>query len=419
MQRIIIIGGGAAGFFGAIAAATHNPNLSITILEASRHPLHKVRISGGGRCNVTHACFDPKQLAQQYPRGSKALRGPFSRFQPRHTIQWFQDHGVSLKTEADGRMFPTTDDSDTIAQCLLHTAQQSGITLETQTPVQAVERHSGGFRVSLRHGDPRECDRLLLATGSHPSGYRFAQSLGHSLIPPVPSLFTFNIRDPQLTQLAGISVPNVEISLPDNHLKQQQLKQHHLKQHHLKQQGPLLITHWGLSGPAVLKLSAWGARTLHDCHYRTSIRLNWLPQHNPETLHQIYHRQKTDHPRKTLGSFSPIPLSRRLWNYHLNAVEIAPQTRWAELSKKAMNRLNQQLLQSQYPLSGKGIFKDEFVTCGGINLKEINFKTLESRICPHLYLAGELLDIDGITGGFNFQNAWTTSWLAGQALAQP
>jgi predicted Rossmann fold flavoprotein len=409
VQRIIIIGGGAAGFFGAITAATHNPNLNITILEASRHPLHKVRISGGGRCNVTHACFDPKQLVQQYPRGSKALRGPFSRFQPRDTIQWFQNHGVSLKTEADGRMFPTTDDSDTIAQCLLQTAQNAGITLEPQTPVQAVQRHANGFRISLRQGEQRDCDRLLLATGSHPSGYRFAQSLGHSLIPPVPSLFTFTIRDPQLTQLAGVSVPNVEISLPHRNPKQQGLKQ----------QGPLLITHWGLSGPAVLKLSAWGARTLHDCHYQTPIRLNWLPQHNRETLHQIYRQQKADHPRKTLGSFSPVSLSRRLWNTHLNAVQIDPQTRWAELSKKAMNRLNQQLLQSSYTIEGKGIFKDEFVTCGGINLKEINFKTLESRICPHLYLAGELLDIDGITGGFNFQNAWTTSWLAGQALAQP
>lgn len=404
MQRIIIIGGGAAGFFGAIAAASHNPNLSLTILEASRHPLHKVRISGGGRCNVTHACFDPIELVQQYPRGSKALRGPFSRFQPRDTIQWFQNHGITLKTEADGRMFPSTDDSDTIAQCLLQSAQEAGITLETQTPVQAVQRHSSGFRVSLRHGDQRDCDRLLLATGSHPSGYRFAQSLGHSLIPPIPSLFTFNIRDPQLTQLAGVSVPHVEISLPH---------------HKLKQQGPLLITHWGLSGPAVLKLSAWGARLLHDCHYQTPLHLNWLPQATPDTLKQIYQQQRTNHPRKTLGSVSPVPLSRRLWNYHLNALQIDPQTRWAELSKKAMNRLSQQLLQSHYAISGKGIFKDEFVTCGGINLNEINFKTLESRICPHLHLAGELLNIDGITGGFNFQNAWTTSWLAGQALAQP
>ncbi|WP_159788688.1 NAD(P)/FAD-dependent oxidoreductase [Sodalinema gerasimenkoae] len=404
MHNVLIIGGGAAGFFGAITAAQHNPNLNITLLEASRHPLHKVRISGGGRCNVTHACFDPKQLVQHYPRGNKALRGPFSRFQPQDTINWFAQQGVTLKTEADGRMFPTTDDSETIAQCLLHTAQRAGVRLETQTPVQAIQRHPQGFRVSLRNGETRDCDRLLLATGSHPSGYRFAQSLGHSIIPPVPSLFTFNIRDPQLTQLAGISVPQVEISLP---------------QHKLKQQGPLLITHWGLSGPAVLKLSAWGARTLHGDRYRSPIRLNWLPQHNPETLKQIYQQQKAKHPRKTLGSFSPIPLSRRLWAYHLQATAIDPQTRWAELSKKALNRLSQQLLQSEYAIEGKGIFKDEFVTCGGINLKEINFKTLESRLCPHLYLAGELLDIDGITGGFNFQNAWTTSWLAGQALAQP
>ncbi|NMG59976.1 NAD(P)/FAD-dependent oxidoreductase [Geitlerinema sp. P-1104] len=404
MANIIIIGGGAAGFFGAITAAQNNPNLDITLLEASRHPLHKVRISGGGRCNVTHACFDPKQLVQHYPRGNKALRGPFTRFQPRDTINWFAQQGVPLKTEADGRMFPTTDDSDTIAQCLLTTAQRAGVKIETQTPVQTIQRHHQSFRINLRNGQTRDCDRLLLATGSHPSGYRFAQTLGHSIIPPVPSLFTFTIRDPHLTQLAGISVPHVQLSLP---------------QHKLKQNGPLLITHWGLSGPAVLKLSAWGARSLHDCHYRTPIHLNWLPQHNPETLKQIYQQQKADHPRKTLGNFSPIPLSRRLWTYHLQATDIDPQTRWAEISKKALNRLTQHLLQSQYLIQSKGIFKDEFVTCGGINLNEINFKTLESRLCPHLYLAGELLDIDGITGGFNFQNAWTTSWLAGQSLAQP
>lgn len=402
-KRAIVVGGGAAGFFGAIACAKANPEMAVTLLEASRRPLHKVRISGGGRCNVTHACFDAAMLVRHYPRGGKALRGAFSRFQPRDTVNWFETRGVRLKTEADGRMFPTTDDSETIAQCLLQTARQAGVQLETQQPVASVSREKSGFAVRLRGGEVRECDRLLLATGSNPKGYQIARDLGHTVLDPVPSLFTFEIGDRPLQALAGVSVAEVEVSLPEAKLTQT---------------GALLVTHWGLSGPAVLKLSAWGARFLRDRRYRAKLRVNWLPQHNGETLRHLLLDTKQEHPRKAVGTFSPVDLSRRLWLYLLERGAIDPQTRWAELSKKAIARLLTQLLQCEYEISGKGVFKDEFVTCGGVKLQEVNFKTLESRRCPQLYFAGEILDIDGVTGGFNFQNAWTTSWLAGQAMAQ-
>ncbi|OAB55550.1 flavoprotein [Leptolyngbya valderiana BDU 20041] len=399
---ILVVGGGAAGFFGAIACATANPQHRVTLLEASRKPLHKVRISGGGRCNVTHACFDAASLVKHYPRGGKALRGAFTRFQPRDTVEWFAKRGVKLKTEADGRMFPTTDDSETIVQCLLKEARETGVRLRLQSPVSSVSREGTGFRVRLKNGETCYGDRLLLATGSHPKGYQFARDLGHSIAPPVPSLFTFNIDEPKLHELAGVSVPEATVRLPEAKLTQS---------------GPVLVTHWGFSGPAILKLSAWGARFLCDRNYRSPLLVNWLPQENPETLRQQLLTVKTRETRKAIATFSPVALPRRLWLYHLTRADIDGKKRWAELSKKEMARLVRHLLQDEYAVTGKGIFKDEFVTCGGVNLKEVHFKTLESRRCPNLYFAGELLDIDGVTGGFNFQNAWTTSWLAGNAMA--
>ncbi len=411
----MVIGGGAAGFFGAVACATAHPHTQVTLLEAGRQPLAKVRISGGGRCNVTHACFDPALLVQAYPRGSKALRGAFSRFQPRDTVAWFESRGVQLKTEADGRMFPVTDSSETIVDCLLQAAKEAGVKICTSTPAKSVQLiqefspEQGGkpkrrFEIGLKYGEIIECDRLLIATGSNPQGYRWAKDLGHQLKPPVPSLFTFNIPDPRLQNLAGISVNNVCLRLPD---AGKTLKE---------QTGPLLITHWGISGPAVLKLSAWGARFLQEQNYQTPLLINWLPQYNSESLRQLLLVVKSQLARRLIAKSCPVPIPKRLWHSLITNVNIGEEHRWAELSKKALNQLVQELTQGSYLIKGKGVFKEEFVTCGGISLKDVNFKTMASRNCPGIYFAGEILDIDGVTGGFNFQSAWTTAWLAGQAM---
>ncbi|BAZ03578.1 NAD(P)/FAD-dependent oxidoreductase [Calothrix sp. NIES-3974] len=403
--QIIVIGGGAAGFFGAIAAAKSHPHPQVTILEASPQVLGKVRISGGGRCNVTHACFEPKLLVQNYPRGNKALLGAFSRFQAQDTVTWFQKHGVHLKTEADGRMFPITDTSETITSCLVNAANAAKIKIQTRTPVNRVTYHRGKYEITLKSGEKQECDRLLMATGSNPIGYQIAQSLGHTIISPVPSLFTFNVRDTQLNQLAGISLPNVKIklSVPDHP--------------GLEQTGAFLITHWGFSGPVILKLSAWGARILHQHRYQAKLQINFLPHLSPEEIRQQLIQTKEEVPRKTMFLYRGVEIPHRLWQYLLSRANIQEQVRWAEVSKRQINQLITELTQGQYLVSGKGVFKDEFVTCGGVDLKEINFKTMESKISPGLYFAGEILDIDGITGGFNFQSAWTTGYLAGCAMA--
>ena len=401
--RVVVIGGGAAGFFGAIACAKSHPHTQVTLLEASRQPLAKVRISGGGRCNVTHACFDPAGLSQNYPRGAKALRGGFSRFQASHTVDWFAAHGVQLKTEPDGRMFPLTDSSETIVDCLMKAASSTGVAIRTGAAVVAVSRQADAFGISLKSGD-LQCDRLLLATGSSQVGYQIAKSLGHHIEPPVPSLFTFNVVDDRLNDLAGVSVESVRLRLSVD------------GKNHLEQTGPLLITHWGLSGPAVLKLSAWGARVLHDCHYQANLLINWLPQINPEALRQKLLLVKAEWSRRAIATSCPVDLPRRLWQYLIARVGIGAEDRWAGLSNKTLNQLVQEFTQGCYVIKGKGVFKEEFVTCGGVSLKEVNFKTMESRCCPGLFFAGEILDIDGVTGGFNFQSAWTTAWLAGQAM---
>ncbi|MBE9142436.1 BaiN/RdsA family NAD(P)/FAD-dependent oxidoreductase [Planktothrix mougeotii] len=404
--KVIVIGGGAAGFFGAITCATYHPHTQVILLEAGQQPLAKVRISGGGRCNVTHACFEPTQFVQNYPRGSKALRGAFSRFQAKNTVEWFTRQGVQLKTESDGRMFPTTDDSATIVNCLMRVAEQAGVRIKTQVPVTAISHHNSNtypFKIQLKTGEILESDRLLLATGNNPSGYRFAQALGHTIIPPVPSLFTFNIKDQRLQDLAGVSVSSVRVKLP---------------QAKLEQTGPLLITHWGLSGPAILKLSAWGARVLYDCGYKSPLQINWLPQEHPEQLKEQLLGLKSEFPKRLIAANCPVDLPRRLWKQLVNYIGIDEEKRWSEISNKSLNQLIQELTQGSYKITGKGVFKEEFVTCGGVNLKEVDFKTMESRCCPGLYLAGEVLDIDGITGGFNFQSAWTTGWLAGQSIGK-
>ena len=408
-MNVIVIGGGAAGFFGAIACAEANPQLKVTLIEAGNKPLAKVRISGGGRCNVTHHCFEPARLVANYPRGGKALRGAFSRFQPRDTVQWYESRGVKLKTEADGRMFPITDSSETIINCLMHAANKAKVDLLTGVGVKTVkqyldDRGASYFQVELKNERVMKCDRLLIATGSNPLGYRWAKNLGHKIESAVPSLFTFNVRDNRLQGLAGVSVSNAQVKLGTGKNK-------------LEQTGALLITHWGVSGPAILKLSAWGARSLFDFKYNSPLQINWLPESNQEDLNQLLTALKQTNPQKKIVNYCPVELPKRLWQSLINYVEINPNKAWSEISKKELNKLVAEIVQGQYEITGKGAFKDEFVTCGGVSLKEVNFKTMESKKCPGLYFAGEILDIDGVTGGFNFQSAWTTSWLAGQAIA--
>ncbi|WYL93334.1 MAG: NAD(P)/FAD-dependent oxidoreductase [Gloeotrichia echinulata IR180] len=403
--RIVVIGGGAGGFFGAIASAEIHPQAEVTLLEASRQPLAKVLISGGGRCNVTHACFEVDGLVQNYPRGSKALQGAFTRFQPQDTVAWFAAHGVKLKTEADGRMFPITDSSETIVECLIKAAATAGVKLRIGTPVVSVKRPlNTQFEINLKSGETQIGDRLLLATGSSLAGYKIAQDLGHHIQPPVPSLFTFNIPDPKLRALAGVSVNPVNLRLSVGPKSQ------------LEQTGPLLMTHWGLSGPAVLKLSAWGARVLNESRYQATLFINWLPDLQPEQVRQKILTIKSEWGKRPIALHRGVDLPHRLWQYIIARINITTEDRWAEISNKTLNQLVQELTQGEYAISGKGAFKEEFVTCGGVNLKEVNFKTMESKLVPGLYFAGEILDIDGVTGGFNFQSAWTTAYLAGQAI---
>ena len=407
-MNVIVIGGGAAGFFGAIACGSANPRLKVILLEAGRKPLAKVRISGGGRCNVTHHCFDTARLVEHYPRGGKALRGAFTRFGPQDTVQWYASRGVKLKTEADGRMFPITDSSETIVNCLMQAADKAGVDLRTGVGVKTIKQlnseDKSRFQVELKNGQNLQCDRLLIATGSNPLGYRWAKHLGHKIESSVPSLFTFNLKDSRLQGLAGVSVSNAVVRLGSGKNK-------------LEQTGALLITHWGVSGPAILKLSAWGARLLYDLKYDSSLQINWLPEYNQENLKQVLTEFKQTNPRKKIINYCPVKLPKRLWQSLVSYVEINSAKVWSEISKKELNKLVAEINQGQYEIKGKGVFKDEFVTCGGVSLKEVNFKTMESKKCPGLYFAGEVLDIDGVTGGFNFQSAWTTSWLAGNAIA--
>jgi predicted Rossmann fold flavoprotein len=402
---VVVAGGGAAGFFAAITCAQAAPGVEVVLLEKGPQFLSKVRISGGGRCNVTHACFQARELAAHYPRGEQALIAPFKAFQASDTVVWFESRGVVLKTEKDGRMFPTTDSSQTIIDCLLGQARSAGVRLTLNRGIEAVtKRPEGGFALRLSGGETLDCDRLLLATGGCrvPALGQLAVSLGHTIEPPVPSLFTFHIETPWVRELAGVSVEAVEASVPGTGLRER---------------GPLLLTHWGLSGPVILRLSAWGARELHGFDYRFPLRLNWLPHLSTEALATTLQSRRNTQPARFVVNTPITPLTARLWERLVLAAGIPADMRWAALSKAARHQLAQQLLRTELPVTGKSLNKDEFVTCGGVRLGEVSFKTMESRLCPGLYFAGELLDIDGITGGFNFQAAWTTGWLAGQALA--
>jgi hypothetical protein len=400
--RIAIAGGGAAGFFAAIAAARANRDCEVSLFERSSQFLSKVRISGGGRCNVTHAMFDPRMFTTRYPRGERALISPFHRFSARDIVTWFESRGVPLKKEADGRMFPTTDSSGTIVECLVDEAKAAGVRLFTRKGIESARIHGNGFDLKLSDDSSTACDRLLLATGGARSviGAEIAQSFGHTIEPPVPSLFSLHVRSAWLQSLPGVSVSDVEVSVEK-----------------LCERGPLLITHDGVSGPAVLRLSAWGARTLHAMNYHFSLHVNWIPNLNEAALRTAFRSRRETQPNKRVIN-SPIEsLPVRLWEKLVLNAQISPDVIWTSLSREGVNSLVQQLRDTELRVHGKSLNKDEFVTCGGVRLREINFKTMESRVTPNLYFAGELLDIDGITGGFNFQAAWTTGWIAGHAMA--
>lgn len=398
----IVIGGGAAGFFAAIACAEANPLSPPLLLEKGAQLLTKVRISGGGRCNVTHACFDPAKLVHYYPRGGKALRGPFSRFQPEDTFRWFQDRGVSLKTEEDGRVFPVSNSSQTIIDCLTEAARAAHVDIRCRHSVEGIERTPTGFALHLAGHPTLLCEKVLLATGSNRAVWQWLETLGHTILPPVPSLFTFNVPTSPLKELSGVAVEEAHLEIDEAGLAQT---------------GPLLLTHWGFSGPAALKLSAWGARFLHDCAYKATLNINWLPRLTENQLRTHLLDAKNLHPTRSIGNEALSPLPRQLWRALVAQAEIDPSMRWSFIPNKQLFKLAEQLHKDAYKIEGKTLYKEEFVTCGGIHLDEVNFKTMESRLCPGLYFAGEVLDIDGVTGGFNFQNAWTTGYLAGSSLA--
>jgi predicted Rossmann fold flavoprotein len=403
IRRVAVVGGGAAGFFAAIAAA--EAGARVAIYESGQKFLTKVLISGGGRCNVTHHCFEPKEFCTRYPRGGRALIGAFHRFQAKDTVNWFLARGVELKVEADGRMFPVTDSSETIAGCLMDAARSAGVGLHTGRGVSGINALSaGGFRLSFVGGSTEEVDVVCFATGGCRSAgiQNLITSLGHSLIEPVPSLFTFQVDAEWLKALPGVSVPDAEISVPGSGLSEH---------------GPLLITHTGLSGPCVLRLSAWGARILHAANYHFSLRVRWQAGLNEESaLHEI-HSQRENHPAKLVTKNPAVPLPARLWQQLALLAGVPEGMRWSSLPKPAARTLARALACTELPVTGKSLNKEEFVTCGGVPLREVEFKSMQSRVRPGLFFAGEVLDIDGITGGFNFQSAWTTGWIAGKSMA--
>ncbi len=396
---------------GAITAAQSKSPAEVSLLEATQKPLDKVRLSGGGRCNVTHHCFDPAELVKNFPRGAREMQGPFYRFGPAEIIEWFEKQGVKLKTEADGRMFPISDKSETVVHCLIQAAKNSGVNIRLGCRVKSIKHRSGTvdkpqFEIELSGGQTEEFEAVLIATGNSPEGYRFAESTGHTVLERVPSLFTFKVDDARIGGLSGVGFENVKLTL----LVGDDIE--------LTQTGPMLITHWGLSGPAVLKLSAWGAGPLHQFKYNARLTVNFLPDYGAERLLDAIISIKNKSPKKVVQSANVLPLPARYWKQIVKASGIADKTTWGNLNRKSMLSIISELTEARFQIKGKGIFKEEFVTCGGVDLKEINFKTMESKRCRGLYFAGEVLDIDGITGGFNFQSAWTTGWLAGCSISR-
>lgn len=402
-RHVVVIGGGAAGFFAAIAAAERLGKAGrVTLLEGGERVLAKVRISGGGRCNLTHSCFDPAELARRYPRGGRELLGAFHRWQPRDTLEWFARRGVATKAESDGRMFPVTDDSATVAECLERSARQAGVELRLRAPAKAIRREGAGFAIALPDGE-LGADRVVLATGGGSGGgHALAASLGHAVETPVPSLFTFNIRHPLIEGLAGLAAEDAAVEVAGLRLRER---------------GPVLVTHQGLSGPGILRLSAWGARELAAAGHRFNLNISWAPGLGPAEAEAALARARAADPRKQVATWNPFGIPARLWDRLVVAAGVPAGTTWANLAAVQAKSLAAGVTATTLPVTGRSANKEEFVTCGGVRLREVDFRTMESRVAPGLHLAGEVLDIDGVTGGFNFQAAWTTGWLAGNAAA--
>ena len=398
-MKIAIIGGGAAGFFAALSAKENNPKSEVTIYEKSDSILRKVKISGGGRCNVTHSCFKVGDLVKSYPRGGKQLKKSFNIFNTNHTIAWFKDRGVNLITEADNRMFPETNKSITIINCLLDEAHRLGVVIKRKTAVNELKPDGDKIKLKIDEFD-YAFDKVIVATGGSPkaSGLNWLKALGHEIIPPIPSLFTFNMPDEKIIGLQGVVSKNVIVRV-------QGAKS--------PQNGPLLVTHWGMSGPAILKTSAWEARSLSEKNYSFSIQVNWIGNSNEDEVRVLLNRSFYNYGKKKVINVIPFDLPNSLWKHLLETSEIDENTIAGEVSKKEKNILINNIVNAIYKVNGKTTFKEEFVTCGGVSLKDINMKTMESKVVPNLYFAGEVLNIDGVTGGFNFQAAWTTGYIAG------
>lgn len=401
-KSIVIVGGGAAGYFTAITAKEHNPELHVIILEKGKEVLQKVKISGGGRCNVTHACFVPQDLVKFYPRGEKELLGPFHKFMTGDTMEWFESRGVPLKIEDDNRIFPESNSSQSIIDCFQGLVTKLGIEVRCNHGVNAIEKQGEDWLIHTNKGDFM-ANKLVITAGSSKRIWDLVASTGHTIVPPVPSLFTFNISDKRLTDLSGTSVTNAKVKILDTKLEAS---------------GPLLITHWGLSGPAVLKLSAFGARLLAEKNYEYEVEVNWLSQSTQQAISRLQ-KSKKENAKKQIALRSPLSeITKRLWERFVITVGTDPESRWADLSNKKIEALANELTRGRFKASGKSTFKDEFVTAGGVDLKEINFKRFESRIHENLFFAGEVLNIDAVTGGFNFQNAWTGGYIIGNVLAE-
>ncbi len=396
---VIIVGGGAAGFFTAINLAQFNPDLSVLLIEKGNQFLGKVKVSGGGRCNVTHACFEPKELVKFYPRGSKELLGPFHSFQPGDTFEWFASRGVEIKIEDDNRCFPITDSSQTIIDCFLTEARKSGVQLELQTGISAFSQTDSGWRLETNRGE-FSCSRMMLATGSTNQIWQQCEKLGLKLVKPVPSLFTFNCKHPVFENMQGTAV-NATVTISKD----------------LSETGPVLFTHWGLSGPGVLRLSAWGAEYLAQKDYHFKITLAFVPFDTEQEVLEELKQLRMAEPKKKAGTYGQFGLPNKLWTNLINYHQLETKS-WADLSNQDLQALAKSLTGLEVQVNGKSTFKEEFVTCGGIDLKEVDFKTMEAKNFPGLYFAGETLNIDAITGGFNFQAAWTTGYLAAKAMAE-
>lgn len=403
MHCIAVIGGGAAGFFCAVNAARRNPDVEIIILEKTNKLLSKVKVSGGGRCNVTHACFDITEMTRRYPRGANFVKKTFHQFFTTDTIEWFKSRGVELKAEPDGRMFPVTDNSETIIRCLLDEAASAGVQIHMNAEVSAITSHHPGFSIHLTDGRMIKADKVCITTGGYPkvNQFHWIEQLGHKIETPVPSLFTFNLPGHPITQLMGISVSDVVVKI------------HGTK---LVQRGPVLITHWGLSGPAVLKLSAFAARELQKKDYHFPVQINWVPEYNEEQARKELQGMREVQGSGLMSGRNPFSLSNRLWQWLLEQSGITSVVRWSELQSKQLHVLVTLITAQVFEVKGKTTFKEEFVTAGGVSLSEIDANTMQSKIVPGLYFAGEVMDVDGITGGYNFQHAWTSGWIAAKAM---